>query len=46
MAMALEAKGFGYSPQRTFYMQPSFGFLDVAILVIASATILGLYLLH
>jgi energy-coupling factor transport system permease protein len=46
MAMALEAKGFGYSPHRTFYMQPAFGFLDVAILMIASATIVGLNLLH
>jgi energy-coupling factor transport system permease protein len=46
MAMALEAKGFGYSPKRTFYMQPAFGFLDVAILVISSGVIVGLYLLH
>ncbi|MCI0612488.1 energy-coupling factor transporter transmembrane protein EcfT, partial [bacterium] len=46
MAMALEAKGFGYSPQRTFYMHPAFGFLDIAILIIASGIIVGLYLLH
>jgi energy-coupling factor transport system permease protein len=46
MAMALEAKGFGYSPHRTFYMNPAFRFLDIAILMIASGTIAGLYLLH
>jgi energy-coupling factor transport system permease protein len=46
MAMALEAKGFGYSPHRTFYMHPAFGFLDIAILVIASGTIVALNLLH
>lgn len=46
MAMALEAKGFGYSPHRTFYMQPAFRFLDIAMLMIAAGVIVGLSLLH
>lgn len=46
MAMALEAKGFGYSPHRTFFMQPSFRFLDIAVLVTGAGIIVALSLLH
>jgi len=39
MAMSLEAKGFGYSSQRTSYLQPRFRTLDVVVLVTGVAII-------
>ncbi len=46
MAMALEAKGFGYSNKRTFLLQPSFRISDAAILAIASGAAITLCLIH
>lgn len=37
MAMSLEAKGFGYSTQRTSFLQPRFGARDVLILLLPIA---------
>jgi energy-coupling factor transport system permease protein len=34
MAMSLEAKGFGYSKQRTSYLQPAFGMRDAAMVLV------------
>ena len=44
MAMSLEAKGFGYSPKRTSYLNPKFGVKDLIALAIAAAAILALSL--
>jgi energy-coupling factor transport system permease protein len=46
MAMALEAKGFGYSKERTFLLQPSFKIVDAATLVIGCGAAIALWLLH
>lgn len=37
MSMSLEAKGFGYSPHRTSYLRPGFGWRDVLVLMCAVA---------
>jgi energy-coupling factor transport system permease protein len=37
MAMSLEAKGFGYSPKRTSYLNPAFGIKDGIVLISAIA---------
>lgn len=39
MAMSLEAKGFGYSPHRTYYLQPRMGFQDYIFAICAVAVI-------
>jgi energy-coupling factor transport system permease protein len=46
MAMALEAKGFGYSKDRTYLLQPTFNITDAATLVIAAGTVITLSLLR
>jgi len=42
MAVSLEAKGFGYAPDRTFYLQTTFGWRDAAagLLVLVAGTCL------
>ena len=42
MAMSLEAKGFGYSPKRTSYLQPSFSWRDATVLVCATLVVAAL----
>lgn len=44
MAMSLEAKGFGFSPRRTSFLQPKFGLLDLTVLVVGVASIAALSL--
>jgi energy-coupling factor transport system permease protein len=46
MAMALEAKGFGYSKERTFLLQPSFKITDAATLIIGCCATIALWLLR
>jgi energy-coupling factor transport system permease protein len=46
MAMALEAKGFGYSKQRTFLLQPSFKIIDAATLLAFVGATITLWLLN
>jgi energy-coupling factor transport system permease protein len=43
MAMSLEAKGFGYSRRRSSFLQPEFGFKDVACLALPAAAIACLW---
>lgn len=44
MAMSLEAKGFGYSHERTSYLQPRFTWRDGAVLMSAALLVLVLSL--
>jgi energy-coupling factor transport system permease protein len=43
MAMSLEAKGFGYSSRRTSFLQPVFGIMDFAALLLPVAVIVYLW---
>jgi energy-coupling factor transport system permease protein len=43
MAMALEAKGFGYSPKRTSFLQPTFGIKDASVLLLGTAAVAILF---
>jgi energy-coupling factor transport system permease protein len=44
MAMSLEAKGFGYSPHRTSFLQPAFGWRDLFVVLGAGIAIAALIL--
>lgn len=44
MAMSLEAKGFGYLPKRTSYLQPRFGAIDLLALALPAGTLALLWL--
>ncbi len=44
MSMSLEAKGFGYSPRRTSYLQPRFGWKDALVLAFGIALPVLLFL--
>ena len=46
MAMSLEAKGFGYSPQRTSFLQPKVGLRDAFVLAAGIAINLALAFLR
>ena len=44
MAMSLEAKGFGYSSQRTYYLQPQLTFRDSMFIVLVAVVMVVLFL--
>jgi energy-coupling factor transport system permease protein len=46
MAMSLEAKGFGYSPQRTSYLHPRFSWRDALCLCGGAVLVIVAILLH